>query len=312
MDSLLVVKEKLNVLYGRYDIYVNAICKFIVVALALFLVNISFGYSGALGNPAIVLIVALVCMFIPKTGILYITGLFTVLSLCSVSWEYAIILATVILFIMLLYMQFSPEYGYLILLSALACALKMPVLAAVLCGVYVGISALVPLASGCMIYYILSVVPKYMDALAKTEVKSGVSSLKYIATMALLNKTMYLTVISMALIIIMAVIIKKIEIKHPRKVLTVLACVVNLLVLAVGGVIIKASVNMLSLIVGTLISFLLCIFIMFCTENVDYKRTEKVQFEDDDYIYYVKAVPKRVTSEKKKPRRRTVKFDEVE
>ena len=26
--------------------------------------------------------------------------------------------------------------------------------------------------------------------------------------------------------------------------------------------------------------------------SVDYTRTEHVQFEDDDYIYYVKAVPK--------------------
>ena len=26
--------------------------------------------------------------------------------------------------------------------------------------------------------------------------------------------------------------------------------------------------------------------------NLDYSRTEKVQFEDDEYYYYVKAVPK--------------------
>ena len=32
---------------------------------------------------------------------------------------------------------------------------------------------------------------------------------------------------------------------------------------------------------------------------LDYKHTERVQFEDDDYYYYVKAVPK-IDSEKKK------------
>ena len=26
--------------------------------------------------------------------------------------------------------------------------------------------------------------------------------------------------------------------------------------------------------------------------NLDYNRTERVQFEDDEYYYYVKAVPK--------------------
>ena len=34
--------------------------------------------------------------------------------------------------------------------------------------------------------------------------------------------------------------------------------------------------------------------------NVDYARTEKVQFEDDEYYYYVKAVPKVTLSEPEK------------
>ena len=34
-------------------------------------------------------------------------------------------------------------------------------------------------------------------------------------------------------------------------------------------------------------------FFRFC---VDYSRTEKVQFEDDEYYYYVKAVPKMTVS----------------
>lgn len=32
--------------------------------------------------------------------------------------------------------------------------------------------------------------------------------------------------------------------------------------------------------------------IEFLCFNLDYSRTEKVQFEDDEYYYYVKAVPK--------------------
>ena len=30
--------------------------------------------------------------------------------------------------------------------------------------------------------------------------------------------------------------------------------------------------------------------------DLDYSRTERVQFEDDDYYYYVKAVPKKMVS----------------
>ena len=36
--------------------------------------------------------------------------------------------------------------------------------------------------------------------------------------------------------------------------------------------------------------------IKFFVFNVDYTRTERVQFEDDEYYYYVKAVPKNTVS----------------
>ena len=46
------------------------------------------------------------------------------------------------------------------------------------------------------------------------------------------------------------------------------------------------------LVIGNLISVGMALVLKFFFFNVDYKRTEKVQFEDDDYYYYVKAVPK--------------------
>jgi hypothetical protein len=45
-------------------------------------------------------------------------------------------------------------------------------------------------------------------------------------------------------------------------------------------------------IIGTVISALLMLVVEFFAFNLDYSRTEKVQFEDDEYYYYVKAVPK--------------------
>ena len=32
--------------------------------------------------------------------------------------------------------------------------------------------------------------------------------------------------------------------------------------------------------------------------NLDYARTERVQFEDDEYYYYVKAIPKKMVAGK--------------
>ena len=47
-----------------------------------------------------------------------------------------------------------------------------------------------------------------------------------------------------------------------------------------------------SIIVGILVSMVLAFVFEFFVFAVDYTRTEYLQFQDDDYYYYVKAVPK--------------------
>ena len=44
------------------------------------------------------------------------------------------------------------------------------------------------------------------------------------------------------------------------------------------------------------ISLLIAFILQFLFMNLDYARTERVQFEDDDYYYYVKAVPKKMVA----------------
>lgn len=53
-----------------------------------------------------------------------------------------------------------------------------------------------------------------------------------------------------------------------------------------------AKFNMIFMIIGVILGAVvgyLCQILFF---SVDYKRTEFVQYEDDEYYYYVKAVPK--------------------
>ena len=48
----------------------------------------------------------------------------------------------------------------------------------------------------------------------------------------------------------------------------------------------------LTVFVAVLASAVVGLILQFFFFNLDYTRTERVQFEDDEYYYYVKAVPK--------------------
>lgn len=49
---------------------------------------------------------------------------------------------------------------------------------------------------------------------------------------------------------------------------------------------------MVSLIIYTVVAVLIGIILEFFVFGGDYTRTERLEYEDDDYYYYVKAVPK--------------------
>ena len=67
------------------------------------------------------------------------------------------------------------------------------------------------------------------------------------------------------------------------------------------------------IIVGGVISTVIALIQQFLFFNLDYSRTERVQFEDDEYYYYVKAVPKiYVTTKEKKVKRIAAKDEEKE
>lgn len=56
------------------------------------------------------------------------------------------------------------------------------------------------------------------------------------------------------------------------------------------------TVSVPEILIGSLVSLAIAGLYHFFVFAVDYSRTEYTQFEDDDYVYYVKAVPKVVAS----------------
>ena len=110
---------------------------------------------------------------------------------------------------------------------------------------------------------------------------------------------MYTIIVIFAITIVVTSILKKFNYSYSIYIAIAAGTVVNILGSIVAGYIVNNDVPMGSVVAGSLIGIILAGIIRFGQGVLDYKHTERVQFEDDDYYYYVKAVPK-IDSEKKK------------
>ncbi len=109
MTTLLVAKQYMKLFYSKYEIYITPFLKFLLAFTALRLINSRLGYMAAVNRLPIVLIVALMCSFMPTNFIVIMAALFILLHLYAFSLECTIVIGAAFLLMFLLYFRFSPK-----------------------------------------------------------------------------------------------------------------------------------------------------------------------------------------------------------
>ena len=103
---------------------------------------------------------------------------------------------------------------------------------------------------------------------------------------------MIFTIVVFMMVLVIVYCIKRMSINNSWTTAIVVGGGVELVLFIAGGLIIKTSQSMTEIVIGCIVSILLSFVLQFFVFSVDYSRTEHTQFEDDEYYYYVKAVPK--------------------
>ena len=121
---------------------------------------------------------------------------------------------------------------------------------------------------------------------------TSVTSINSIINMMGNNVEMILTIVAFIVTILVVYFIKRTSVNNSWSIAIIVGGIVDLVIILVGSTVLNTNSSLIWIIVGTLISVLLAFIVQFFVFSVDYSRIEHTQFEDDEYYYYVKAVPK--------------------
>ena len=114
------------------------------------------------------------------------------------------------------------------------------------------------------------------------------------------NKEMILICIAFAATVVITYLIRRLSVDYAWYIAIGVGALSDMIILLAGDFMMNVSNEILPMIIGTIVSILICIVVQFLFFSVDYSGTEHVQYEDDEYYYYVKAVPKITVSTAKK------------
>ncbi|HBC99384.1 MAG TPA: ABC transporter permease [Lachnoclostridium sp.] len=296
MMGLLVFKERLKEFYARFEIYITPVIKFLFSLLAFSLMNKNIGFMTKLTEPYIPLVLALVCSFLPYGAISFLAAGFMLAHLSGISLEITLVMAVFIVVVGLLYYGFQPGDSYLLVLTPVFFLLKIPYAIPLIVGLSGSVISVIPVSCGVFIYYTLLYVKQNAGVLTNDMSVDQVVKFMQLMKVLLSNKLMLVMVTAFALSLVVVAVTRSLSMDYSWIIAIVAGSIAQLGVIFVGDIVADVSVSVIRLLVGILFSIVIAGIYTFFVFAVDYSRTEYVQFEDDDYYYYVKAVPKLTVS----------------
>lgn len=292
MMELLVFKEKLKQFYGKYSYYIIPLAKFVLGALAFYLINSNIGFMEKLNHPLIPVVMGLVASFIPCGVTAVFAGCFVLVHVSRVSIEVVLIISLLMVAVMMLYYGFRPGDGYLLLLTPMMFFLRVPYVIPLIVGLSGGLASIVPVSCGVCMYYIMMYIKQNAGVLAGSSMAEITERFIQVFKSVFGNELMWTMVVAFAAAILVVFLIKNLSVDYAWSIAIIAGVITQLIVIFIGDFNYNLPIGVGSMVIGIVVSVLLALIYQFFVFAVDYSRTEYLQYEDDEYYYYVKAVPK--------------------
>jgi hypothetical protein len=293
MMQILEFREKLREIYQKYQNYLNPVLKFIVGFIVFLAINKAIGYNAKLNKVTISLLLAVVSAFTPSAILVLLAMVLTLAHVYSVSQLLAVLLVFIYVILYCFFVRYTPRFGYVVLGIPILYIIHIPYAIPLLLGLIASPITILPTSCGVAIYYIIHIIQEEVTTAADiTKMDDIFPIFMNIIDKIVGNKQLIMSIIIFALVITLVYVIRRLKIEYAFEI----AIGAGTITTIIGFLIVDLRLDMPKqiggMILGTLISALIVITIQFFRRVLDYTAVENVQFEDDDYYYYVKAVPK--------------------
>ena len=292
MDFLLGLKEKCKELYARNAAVIDIIAKALVALLCFFWIRTRLAVSPLFSNVFVILVAALLCAVLPWKIIPLMAGVFIIGQAFAIGMDVGALVAVIFLILYLLFLRFVEEEAIVFILQPMAMFFGLPALLPIVLGLRRRPSSMLAVLSGCICAYLLENLQVNAQTIAGAGVQDYLERLQLILGGLVSNKEMIVQLLALAGVLLIVYAVRKLGFNHAPIVSVITGALVYLLFVILGNAVVGTSFVIPVTIIGLVITIVLAALLQFFLVSVDYRGATRVSFEDDDYVYFVKAVPK--------------------
>lgn len=298
MTTLLEWKEKIMQFYSKNEIYIVPVVKFVIAFLVFLLINQNIGYMDKISSMPVALILALVCSVLSVSATAVLAAVVILLDMYALSLEVCLVTFLLFVVVYFVYFRFSPKRQYNVILTPICFRLQIPYVMPVAMGLLREVYSIFSLICGTIVYFFIDGVKLNATALSDTaeETENAVFKIVIVLNQLIGNREMYLVLGIMVATFVIVNIIRRLSIENAWMIASITGILFEGIGLIAGYMLLGISGKTIGVLIGCVIAAVVSFVIQFFFFSLDYSRTERLQFEDDEYYYYVKAIPKAMVS----------------
>ena len=296
--KLLEIKEYIKNAYEKFGIYINMFLKLIISFFVFYTINNKLGFSGITDSIIILCGLSVISALTPNMVFMLLSVFVLIVNACSLSILLAAIIAVLFLLIYFLFVRYNTKQAYVILAVPMLYILNIPYVVPLICGLFFGPVAAIANVIGILLYYFLASVVAASKVSDGTSIANTVNFFNTIVDDLKDDKYMMVSMIIFACVVLITYIIRKQKMKHASYIAILIGTLITIVTFLIASV--SDERNVMGIVAGSVISAFIACVAQFFRMTLDYAGTKNIQFEDDEYYYYVKAVPKLTIAEPEK------------
>lgn len=293
MMALLILKSKIKNFYEKHYRLVRGILKVCVVFAVLLIITTQMNYQTMLGQYWLLLGIALICGVTPD--LVSILSILAVVEgeIYQVSQLLAISLILVILIYYLLFGRLTKKQSIILLSVPVLSVIHLGYVVPIVAGLFFSPIMLPAMMVSVFLYFVMTGVQEYALAVSRvTEESTPVAALQYLVEYLKGNRLFLILLTAFVLTFVCTYLIRRTKIQYASQVAILVGAILILSILLLSNIALDLEVDLLRVVISILCSVAIAYVVQFFRMTLDYQGTRKLQFEDDEYYYYVTAVPK--------------------
>lgn len=288
MGKLIEIRAVILGQYLKWERYLVPFGKFLAALVVILSINNRIGYNAQLKSWFVTLGISIISAFLPTVFFTVIAAVISIGHIFSSSFVLAGTVSAVFVVLYLLLLRFVPKYAWAATAIPVLSLYRLQFIVPLVLGLTAAPLSILAAASGVIAYHVLEIARGFAET-GSLQGNDYMQLYQSVLEQILENKEMLFSVIVFSIVILVVFLIRIQKLDYSFELSIGAGTLTGLIGFFVTGL---AEGKAAFVILGSIVSGVLVLAGWFLFLALDYAGAEELQFQDDDYYYYVKAIPK--------------------